>query len=54
MLAGVGSGMFGSLREAATAVRGAVQRFTPSPDKGGLAQRIETWDRAVAAVRAVA
>jgi glycerol kinase len=52
MLAGVGCGLFGSLREAAAAVRGPIDRFIPAPDKGGRARRIEQWDRAVAGVRA--
>jgi glycerol kinase len=54
MLAGVGCGLFGSLREAAAAVRGPIDRFIPAPDKGGRARRIEQWDRAVAGVRAIA
>jgi glycerol kinase len=54
MLAGVGCGLFGSLQEAATAVRGPVDRFAPTPDDGRRARRIAHWDRAVAGVRAVA
>ena len=54
MLAGVGCGLFGSLREAAAAVRGPVDRFAPAADGGDRALRIEHWDRAVAGVRAVA
>ena len=54
MLAGVGCGLFGSLAEAAAAVRGPVERFAPAADDGSRALRIEHWDRAVAGVRAVA
>jgi len=54
MLAGVGCGLFGSLQEAASAVRGPVDRFSPAPDDGSRGQRIAHWDSAVAAVRALA
>jgi len=51
MLAGVGAGLFTSLDEAATAVRGEVDRFSPTSDADTRAARIASWDRAVAAVR---
>jgi glycerol kinase len=53
MLAGVGAGLFASLEEAASAVRGDVDRFSPACDENARARRIETWDSAVAAVRSV-
>jgi glycerol kinase len=53
MLAGVGAGLFGSLDEAASAVRGPVARFSPGSDDATRVARMERWDEAVAAVRAV-
>ena len=53
MLAGLGAGLFGSLDEAAAAVRGAVARFSPGSDEAARKHRMERWDRAVAAVRGV-
>jgi glycerol kinase len=53
MLAGVGCGLFASLEDAASAVRGGVKRFSPACDAELRDWRIECWDRAVAAVRAV-
>ncbi len=53
MLAGVGCGLFASLADAASAVRGGVKRFSPACDAELRDRRIECWDRAVAAVRAV-
>ena len=53
MLAGVGSGLFGSLEEAAAAVRGSVERFDCGADAGTRARRMARWDQAVAAVRSV-
>ena len=52
MLAGVGVGLFASLEQAASAVRGPVARFSPGPDGEARRARMERWDRAVAAVRA--
>ena len=52
MLAGLGSGMFVSLEQAAAAVRGDVARFRPSPG-ADREQRMQRWDRAVAAVRSL-
>ena len=51
MLAGVGSGLFASLDEAASAVRGEVTRFAPDMDAGMRADRIAAWDKAVEGVR---
>ncbi|HJS40078.1 MAG TPA: glycerol kinase [Sphingomicrobium sp.] len=51
MLAGVGAGLFGSLDEAAAAVRGPVARFSPGSDDSTRRDRMERWDRAVAAAR---
>jgi glycerol kinase len=53
MLASVGVGLFASLDEAAAAVRGQVARFSPGSDAATRKARIERWDCAVAAVRAV-
>ena len=53
MLAGVGAGLFASLEEAASAVRGSIARFSPGSDPATRQARIARWDRAVAAVRAV-
>ena len=53
MLAGVGAGLFNSLEDAAAQVRGTVSRFSPAADDAARRQRLERWDRAVAAVRSV-
>lgn len=53
MLAGVGAGLFSSLQDAAASVRGPVARFSPGSTEAARAQRMEAWDRAVAAVRSV-
>jgi glycerol kinase len=53
MLAGVGCGLFSSLVEAAAAVRGQTERFSPACDADARDRRIERWDRAVVAVRMV-
>ncbi len=53
MLAGLGAGLFASLAEAAAAVRGPVARFSPSADDGTRRQRLDRWDRAVAAARSL-
>jgi glycerol kinase len=53
MLAGVGAGLFASLEEAASAVRGDVARFSPGSDAAARAERMARWDRAVAAVRSL-
>jgi len=42
MLAGVGCGLFGSLEEA-SAMRGAVEAFTPAMDAAVRERRLETW-----------
>ncbi|HTN14764.1 MAG TPA: glycerol kinase [Sphingomonadaceae bacterium] len=52
MLAGVGAGLFGSLADAAGAMRGGARRFEPAMDEGVRAERLERWRRAMAAVRA--
>jgi glycerol kinase len=49
MLAGVGSGLFGSLEEAA-AMRGAVERFEPAMDEARREQRLHGWRKAVEVV----
>ena len=51
MLAGVGAGLFGSL-EAAAAMRGEVQRFTPAMADGTRAARLTGWRKAIASVLA--
>ena len=51
MLAGVGAGLFASLDEAASTVRGRVARFSPGSNPDARARRMDRWDRAVAAVR---
>ena len=53
MLAGVGCGLFGTLAEAADAVRGPVARFSPGSNPGARKERMERWNKAVAAVRAL-
>ncbi|MDE2435829.1 MAG: glycerol kinase [Sphingomonadales bacterium] len=47
MLAGVGAGLFDSLDHAASAMRGAVTRFTPAPTD--IAARRAAWAKALAA-----
>ena len=51
MLAGVGCGLFASLKEAAT-MRGAVERFVPNMDEAARDARLAGWRKAVAAVLA--
>jgi glycerol kinase len=53
MLAGLGSGLYGSVDEAASAVRGEVTRFAPTMDANVRENRIAAWDQAVAAVVAL-
>ena len=50
MLAGLGVGLFGSLGEAAGAMRGPVTRFAPSLAEEARAARLAGWERAVRAV----
>ena len=50
MLAGLGAGMFGSLNEAAAAMRGPSQCFTPQMGAGEREARLEAWSKALAAV----
>ena len=50
ILAGVGAGLFGSLEEAAQAMRGAVRHFTSAMDEDVRAERLARWARALAAV----
>ena len=50
MLAAVGAGIHRSLEEAASAMRGTSAEFAPDMPAKDRAQRIERWDRAVAAV----
>jgi glycerol kinase len=47
MLAAVGVGLHGSLDDAAAAMRGAVQRFSPGAEPAG--ERREAWLRALSA-----
>ena len=51
MLAGVGAGLFASLDEAASAVRGQITTFQPEMDASARASRIAAWDNAVQGVR---
>ena len=53
MLAGLGAGLFASLAEAASAVRGEVEHFRAACDADTRDRRIASWDQAVAAVRSV-
>ena len=51
MLAGVGAGLFDSLDEAASAVRGQVSTFRPEMDASVRTSRVAAWDQAVQGVR---
>jgi glycerol kinase len=53
MLAGVGCGLFPDLA-AASAMRGAVKRFTPDYDSARRDTRLAGWDKAVRSVIASA
>jgi len=50
MLTGLGCGMFGSLEEAAGAMRGEVSGFEPAMARQVREKRLETWARALEAV----
>ena len=50
VLAATGAGLFGSLDEALGAMRGPVRMFTPGIDKGARDERLQRWERALAAV----
>nr|WP_207912106.1 glycerol kinase GlpK [Parafrankia sp. BMG5.11] len=50
VLAATGAGLFGSLDEAAQAMRGAVREFTPAMDRSVRGERLERWGRALAAI----
>ena len=50
MLAGVGAGLFSGLGEAATAMRGKVERFEPRLGEGERQARLAGWKAAVARV----
>ena len=50
MLAGLGAGLFASLHEAAAAMRGPSQCFTPQMDPEVRAARLEAWRKALAGV----
>ncbi|WP_310532794.1 glycerol kinase GlpK [Novosphingobium sp.] len=50
MLAGLGAGLFATLGEAATAMRGKTQRFQPSMNEATRAARIKAWEKALLAV----
>jgi glycerol kinase len=52
MLAGVGAGLFGSLAEAAGAMRGSGQGFAPEMDAESRTARLKLWAKALAAVQA--
>jgi glycerol kinase len=49
MLAGVGAGLFASLRQAATAMRGNVRCFVPAMDDRIRAARLASWKRTLTA-----
>jgi glycerol kinase len=49
MLAGVGAGIFGTLEDAAAAMIGETQEFTPVMDEQDRAERLAVWRRALAA-----
>jgi glycerol kinase len=51
MLAGLGAGLFASLDEAASAVRGEVTTFEPDMGTDTRSSRLAAWDKAVAGVR---
>jgi glycerol kinase len=50
MLAGLGAGLFASLDEAAAAMRGPSQCFTPQMNPEVREARLEAWSKALAAV----
>jgi glycerol kinase len=50
MLAAVGSGIHGSLEEAAAAMIGGTRRFEPGMEENVRAARLAAWDAAIAAV----
>ncbi len=50
MLAGLGAGLFGSLEEAAGAMRGTVQTFAPQLEEPVRAARLTAWQQALARV----
>ena len=50
MLAGVGAGLFASLDQAAAAMRGALQSFTPQMDGPTRDARLAAWQQALAKV----
>jgi glycerol kinase len=50
MLAGVGAGIFASLKEAAAAMRGGSSRFEPDMPEALREQRLARWRRALSAV----
>jgi len=50
MLAGVGTGLFDSLQDAARAMRGEVQQFTPRMDEDRRSLRQQAWRAALAAI----
>ena len=50
MLAGYGAGLFGSLQDAAGAMRGATRTFAPQMDTAERQARIDSWKNALAAV----
>ena len=52
MLAGIGSGLFGSLEEAA-AMRGRVEAFAPAMSDETRRKRLDGWQQAIAAVLAM-
>ncbi len=50
MLAALGAGLFGSLGEAAQAMRGGTQRFTPAMNEAVRAGRLAAWQKALTGV----
>ena len=51
MVAGLGAGLYASLEEAAAAMRGGITRFEPAMGDAVRAERLERWQKAVAAAR---
>jgi glycerol kinase len=50
MLAALGAGLFGSLQDAAQAMRSATRSFEPAMEEASRAARVEAWDSALRSV----
>ena len=50
ILAAVGAGLFGSLEDAARAMRGTVRTFEPRMSEQVRVERLQRWEKALAAV----